>query len=301
MNASEKPVVHPHIAPDDLLTLLTVARLGKYTAAAQRMGVNHTTISRRIAALEKAIGQRVLTAAAGGYELTGQGRELLPAAEAIEQALLRITSGTAQTGTGELVGTVRIAAPEAFVLHFAIPALAALQRQHPGLQLELNTVTRKARRYRTGMDIEVVVDKPQVSNSTLHPLRKYSLGLFASRDYLRQVGTPEALPDLAGHRIVYYPEHSLDVDALDGAVDSSPTTAGFVSSNSVEAQVRATIAGMGVGLLPVFMAGEHPGDSELVRVVPDFTRRISYWASIRPEALRSPLVTAVLGALKQQR
>lgn len=299
MNASEPSPLPPHIAPDDLLTLLTVARLGKFTAAAGRLGVNHTTVSRRIASLEKAVGERVLTPTPNGYELTSIGHDLIPAAEVIEGALDKVAAGVPRgTAAGsQLTGTVRIAAPEAFVLHFAIPALANLQRKHPGLQLEISTVTRRARRYRSGVDIEVVVDKPQLTNSTLHPLRKYTLGLFATQDYMNRLGTPRSLDELQGHRIIYYPAHSLDVDALDGATDPLPECAGFVYSNSVEAHVRATLAGMGVGLIPVFMAGEHHG---LVRILPEFSRRISYWASIRPEALRSPLVSSVLTALKLQ-
>src|SRR5689334_24961158 len=67
---------------DDRLVLLAVGRSGRYTAAADELGINHTTISRRIAALEQAIGGRVLTRAGGGWELTDLGREALAAAEA---------------------------------------------------------------------------------------------------------------------------------------------------------------------------------------------------------------------------
>src|SRR5699024_1833940 len=84
---SPAPGAGLRIAPDDLLALLAVARLGKYTAAATSMGVNHTTVSRRVASLEKAVGERVLTASPDGWELTGRGRRLLPAAEAVEAAL----------------------------------------------------------------------------------------------------------------------------------------------------------------------------------------------------------------------
>ena len=68
------------IAPDDLLTLLTVARLGKYTAAAQVLGVNHTTVSRRIAALEKSVGEPVLASSPDGWEVTQAGEQLISAA-----------------------------------------------------------------------------------------------------------------------------------------------------------------------------------------------------------------------------
>ena len=69
---------------DDLLILLAVGRTGKYTTAADELGLNHTTISRRIAALELAVGGRVLARVSGGWELTELGREALAAAEAVE-------------------------------------------------------------------------------------------------------------------------------------------------------------------------------------------------------------------------
>src|SRR5699024_11299948 len=71
------------LAPEDLLTLLAVARLGKFTAAAHSLGLNHTTVSRRIAALEKAYGERVLVASHDGWELKAAGQRLLTITEDI--------------------------------------------------------------------------------------------------------------------------------------------------------------------------------------------------------------------------
>src|SRR3954467_13547286 len=68
---------------DDLLVLLAAGRSGRYNNAAEELGLNHTTISRRIAALEQSIGGRVLARVAGGWELTDLGREALSAAEAV--------------------------------------------------------------------------------------------------------------------------------------------------------------------------------------------------------------------------
>src|SRR6185312_13287124 len=77
---------------DDLLVLLAVGRSGRYTTAAEELGLNHTTISRRIAALEESIGGRVLARVAGGWELTDLGREALAAAEAVESAVRSLTT-----------------------------------------------------------------------------------------------------------------------------------------------------------------------------------------------------------------
>src|ERR1700755_3576079 len=72
---------------DDLLVLLAVGRSGRYNTAAEELGLNHTTISRRIAALESSIGGRVLARVSGGWELTELGREALSAAEVVESAV----------------------------------------------------------------------------------------------------------------------------------------------------------------------------------------------------------------------
>lgn len=281
------------ISPDDLLTLLAVARLGKYTAAAHSLGINHTTVSRRIAALEKTIGDRVLLSASEGWELTARGRALLPVAEEIEAALGRVQN--VATGTARLTGLVRVAAPEGFSLSWAAPALTELQRLHPGIQVELVAGTQRARQYRSGVDIEIVVGRPQVARSLAYRLTDYSLGLFASHAYLAAQGEPRTMADLAEHRIVYYIEHTLGVDVLDTAGERLPEPAGFLRSNSMLVHLRATEHGAGIGLLPTYLGQASPG---LVRVVRELDHRITYWASVRREALSNPGVLAAFELLR---
>ncbi len=82
------PGSHAHRpSADDLLVLLAVGRSGRFVSAADELGLNHTTISRRIAALEQTLGGRVLARAAGGWELTDLGRAALAAGESIESAV----------------------------------------------------------------------------------------------------------------------------------------------------------------------------------------------------------------------
>ncbi|MGW9825748.1 DNA-binding transcriptional LysR family regulator [Brevibacterium pityocampae] len=284
---------HP-VAPDDLLTLLAVARLGKYTAAAHSLGINHTTVSRRIAALEKSVGDRVLVNAPEGWELTSRGRELLAVAEDIEAALARAQQTV--TGAAELTGMVRVAAPEGFSLTWAAPALTELQRLHPGLQVELVTATERARQYRSGVDIEIVIGRPQVARSLSYQLNAYSLGLFATPEYLAANGTPGTVAELTDHRLVYYIEHTLGVDVLDSAGARLPEPRGFLRSNSMLVHVRAAEHGAGIGLLPNYLGQASPA---LVRVIPEFDLRITYWANVRREALRNRGVEAALEILRE--
>lgn len=282
-------VSRPPVSPDDLLALLAVSRLGKYTAAAASMGVTHTTVSRRIANLERAVGETLLTATPDGWELSAAGRRLMPGAEMIEKALGSIQVDSPDTS---MYGNVRIACPEAFAMFYAVDALAQLQAEHKRLNIEMTTSTQRARQHRSGFDVEIVVEKPDVSNATVHHLRPYELGFFAADSYLATAQAPQTTEDLRAHRLIYYAEHSLGVASLESAWNVLPEPAGHFYSNSALAHVQSCRRGVGVALLPTF-AGEG-----LTRVIPDFSLPVHYWAVVRPEALRRTAVQAVVRALR---
>lgn len=149
-----------HPSADDLLVLLAVGRTGTYTTAAEELGLNHTTISRRIAALEQSMGGRVLARVGGGWELTDLGREALAAAEAVESAVRSLAVDA--DGRRALEGVVRISATDGFSAYIAAPAAAAVQRTHPKVSVEIVAATRRATQQRSGLDIEVVVGEPTV-------------------------------------------------------------------------------------------------------------------------------------------
>ncbi|NOP97734.1 MULTISPECIES: LysR family transcriptional regulator [Mycolicibacterium] len=279
---------------DDLLVLLAVGRSGRYTTAADELGLNHTTISRRIAALEQAIGGRVLTRAGGGWELTDLGREALTAAEAVESAV----AGLGTTGTRQLAGVVRISATDGFSAYIAAPAAAQVQRHHPRLTVEIVTATRRASQQRSTLDIEIVVGAPQVRRAEAIRLGDYCLGLYGARDYLAEHGTPESVADLARFPLVYFIDSMLQVDDLDMAASFAPAMRESVTSTNVFVHVEATRAAAGLGLLPCFMADRH---EDLVRVLPaELTVRLSYWLVARAETLRRPVVAAVVEAIRDR-
>ncbi|MFD3430319.1 LysR family transcriptional regulator [Nocardia fluminea] len=278
---------------DDLLVLLAVGRSGRYITAAEELGINHTTISRRIAALEHAMGGRVLTRVTGGWELTDLGREALAAAEAVEAAVRSLGS---TAGERTLEGVVRISATDGFSAYLAPPSAVRVQRRHPGVAVDIIAATRRASTQRTGLDIEVVVGKPQVHRAEAIELGDYCLRLYASRDYLAEHGTPTTITELTRHPLVYFIESILQVDDLDLALAFAPTLRRSVSSTNVFVHVEATRAAAGIGLLPCFMADRHP---DLVRILPDEVRvQLTYWLVARAETLRRPEVAAVVEALR---
>jgi DNA-binding transcriptional LysR family regulator len=277
---------------DDLLVLLAVSRTGRYSSAADDLGINHTTISRRIAALEDTLGGRVLTRGAGGWELTQLGRGALAAAEAVEDALRTLVS----SDVGALEGVVRISATDGFSAYIAAPAAARVQRAHPRVSVEIVAVTRRASQQRSGLDIEIVVGQPQVHRAEAIRLGDYLLGLYASEDYLEDHGTPQVPADLSAHPFIYFIDSMLHVDDLDLAPNFTPTMRESVTSTNVFVHVEATRASAGIGLLPCFMADRHP---DLRRVLPDaIAVKLTYWLVTRTETLRRPEVSAVVDAIR---
>ncbi|AUI50228.1 LysR family transcriptional regulator [Arthrobacter crystallopoietes] len=294
MNSQSPGAAAPN--PHDLLILLAVARTGRFTTAAESLGLNHTTVSRRITALEKSLGGRTLARTVGGWELTDLGRRAVRAAEDVETAVATINEGEEEAD--QIAGVVRISATDGFSAFIIAPAVAQLRRKHPNLSVEIVNVTRRALQHRSGLDLEVVVGEPQVHRAEAIRLGYYMLGMYASRRYLEDFGTPASVAELSEHRLVYFVDSMLQVDDLDAPRRLVPGMLDSLSSTNVFVHVEATRAGAGIGFLPCFMAGRHP---DLVRLLPeDFQERLPYWMVLRPDSLRQPAVAAVAEALRRR-
>jgi DNA-binding transcriptional LysR family regulator len=281
-------------SPDDLMILLAVARLGRFTAVADALDITHTTVSRRILALDKRLGGRTLGRTPQGWELTELGRAAVAAAEGIEENLNTLTAGLGNS-SGALSGVVRIGTSDGFGALLAGPALVRLQREHPALRVELLSATRKLSQNRSGVDLEVVAGAVEAGRSQTIFLADYYLRLYASPDYLAVAGVPQNLAELQAHRFVSYVETALQVAELGHRSQTLSDQPAAFQATSIFAQIEAVRSGGGIGILPSFMVYRQPG---LVPVLPDgFERRVSFWAAARPEALRSPAVQAVIGAL----
>lgn len=280
-------------SPDDLLILLTVARLGRFTAVAEALETTHTTVSRRIAALDRQLGGRTLARTTSGWELTDLGRHALRAAEAIESSLTTLKSEVSQRGES-VAGVVRVHVSDAFGAHIAGPAVVNLQRDHPRLKVELLSATRRASRNRSGVDLEVVAGRVEDSRAEVMVLCEYVLRLYASPDYLQAEGSPSSLSELGRHRFVSYVDSELQVAELDYRSTGLPVPSAAFQATSIFAQLQAVRAAGGIGMLPSYVVH---GDDGFVPVLADsFERRITYSAVARPESLRSPGVQAVIGA-----
>lgn len=278
-------------SPDDLLILLTVARLGRFSAAAEALETTHTTISRRIIALDKHLGGRTLDRSPQGWELTELGRQAVAAAEGVEESLGRLTASVERTSES-LSGLVRMSTPDVFGPLFVTPALVRLQRKNPSLRVEMINATRKLSRNRSGVDLEIVAGAVEVGRTETIFLSDYFLRLYANRSYLKEHGTPQTIPELQSHKFVSYVESVLQVVEIGHRSQTLTDSPAAFQATSLFAQFEAVRHGGGIGLLPSFMVYGQP---DFVPVLSDgFERKLSFWAAARPESLRSPAVQAVV-------
>lgn len=284
-------------SPDDLLILLTVARLGRFNAVADALGTTHTTISRRITALDRELGGRTLERSPRGWELTELGNHAVGAAEAIEDKLMALTTAISQD-QDPLSGQVRISTADGFGAEFVTPALVRLQHDHPKLSVEMFSATRKVNQNRSGVDLEVVVGMTDANKAQAVFLTNYFLRLYASPGYLKHKGIPATLDDLKHHSFVSYVESALQVAELGHRSSQLPMPETSFQATSIFAQTEAVRRDAGIGLLPNFMVS---GKSGFTPVLPDaFHRQLPIWAIARPESLRSALVRAVIEAIQRE-
>jgi DNA-binding transcriptional LysR family regulator len=250
---------------NNLRAFLAVARTGRLTAAAARLGADHATVSRRIAALETALRARLFERAPTGYTLTPQGERLVPTAEQIE-ALTLAAEAEISGADLSVSGVVRIGAPEGFGSYFLAPRLAQLAEAHPELEIELVAIPGVLSLSKREADIAVALSPPREGRLLARKLTDYSLGLYGARTYLDQAPPLATRADMSAHRFIGYIEDLLYAPELDYMDAPDAVIAVRLRSSNLIAQLRATAAGAGLCVLPDFIAGSEP---DLVHVLPD--------------------------------
>ena len=282
---------------NDLRAFLAVARSGRLTAAAQRLQVDHTTLSRRIGALEHALKAKLFDRSPSGYTLTEAGRRLLPTAEEMER--LALAAQETVGGSAALVeGAVRIGAPEGFGSYFLAPRIAELKALYPHLLVQLVAQTAVFSLSRRDADIAIAVSRPPGGRLIVSKLTDYDLGLYAAPAYLGANPAIRTAADLAGHCFVSYIGELLHFPELDFRQHVAPGGATSVESSNLLAQLRATLAGAGLCVLPAFIAGEEKG---LVRVLADevsLTR--SLWLIVHQDLAELARVKAVVRFVRDE-
>jgi DNA-binding transcriptional LysR family regulator len=281
------------LAPADLALVLALHRAGTLAAAGERLDVNASTVFRMLQRLERGLGQALFERGRHGYKALELARALAAQAEQVEAAL-EVARAAAQTQPGQAAGTVRITTTDTLLHGLLAPALAALHRGQPRLQFELHTGNELASLTRRDADIALrATSKPpaHLIGRRVGPIR---VALYASRSssikHWNQVEAGDAAwvaPDDG------LPEHP----SVRWRQKHFPTLQPAFRTGSVQSVAELVASGLGVGVLPLFLAEPR---RELRRLTePLDEAQTDLWLLTHPETRHLQRVQTVWSHLAQ--
>lgn len=234
---------------DDLRMFLAVARAESLSGAGRRLGMDASTVGRRISRLEHAVGAALFAKTPQGYALTVEGGRLVGPAEAAEKAA--IAADEAIRRDEGIAGQLRIGAPDGCA-NYLLPQVAhQLSRMHPRLEIQIVALPRVINLSKREADMAIAVSPPDTGRLIVQRLSDYHLHLAAHRDYLDAHAPISTLDDLRAHRMIgYIPDMIYDRE-LD-YLSETGVEAAAISSNSVSVQMQAIRSGAGLGIVHDF-------------------------------------------------
>ena len=266
----------------DLKVFIAVARAGSTLAAARELGVNQTTVARRVAALEVALGARLFDRHQDGYRLSECGRQILAQAERVEVEAETLGRLIAQRRR-DLSGVLRVTTPEIFANFWLTPWLAAFMDQYPEIQVEVVATDQRLDLVRGEADIAVRAGAmPTDPGLVVRRLSDYHWTLCCSQSYAEKYGVPSSGEALNDHFVIGSDGPLSRLAPHAWLAQNAPRAKRRSTCSSVANMIAAVKAGHGVGFLPdtVLMV-----ETDVVECFPLPGSKYSFYI-VMPEAMK---------------
>ena len=266
---------------DDLRFFLALCEAGTLSGAARATGVEHTTVARRIDALETALGARPFDRFPKGWSLTAAGTALVPHARKLEDdmhALLNVARGAI-----DVAGVVRVSAPPALAACLLAPRLRTPLSRLPGVEIDLRAEARTTDLMRRQADIALRFARPTAPGLVTRLLAHVDYALYAHADYVASRAP-------AQWEFLGYDELQHDAPQQDWLNNLRGARRYSVRSNDLLTLLQAAVGGCGVGVFPRYAAARAPG---LVVLDPACPVRRKLWLVMHDDVRRAPHVRAV--------
>ncbi len=277
---------------NDLKYLLALKRAGTLAGAARALSVDHSTVSRRLSALEEEIGSSLFRRTPEGLVFTEAGEQAAATAEAMErttQSLLGKLAG----GDDRPEGVVRLTIPEGFIPR-VLPEVQQLGERHPGLRVELLSSSAALDLLRGEADLALRLFRPTQAGLVVRPLGKVGWSLYAGEAYVARKGLLAAAGDLTGHELIAY-EEGLKSTPGQRWLDETDHHGQVVMRCGTMRAVQLAIAqGVGIGAMPCFVAANDP---TLRRMMPQTIAAGEAHLVTTPDLQKVKRVRLVLDAL----
>jgi DNA-binding transcriptional LysR family regulator len=275
---------------NDLRFFLAVARTGSTIAAAKALGVNQSTVQRRLAVLEERIGCKLVERHPTGHRLTALGQELLPRAVGVEEAIAALER-CLQASNKSLSGTIRVTCPEALVSPLVRPLVDAFQTQYPLLQIDLIVTERFLDLSQGEADIAIRGGEPRDDVLVCRKISDTPWAVYASRLYIDRHGQPKRPEDIDQHVIVDF-GGTANLHLGKWLRTVAPHAKVATHCETVIGALTAVKSGAGLGILPVQLGDP---DQDLIRVidpVPELMSQVCLL--VHPDLRKTPRVRAFI-------
>jgi DNA-binding transcriptional LysR family regulator len=286
----------PRFDWSDLVFFLELARQGRLAPAAKRLRADHTTVSRRVAELERGLNCKLFDRGANGFVLTDVGQKLFKYAEAIESSALAIEENVAGIAS-EPTGDVRVATMEGIGSFYLAPRMPILRQLFPEIRVELVTERHLISLTKREADISVSFAPMTGPRLISEAVGTFQLRLYASPLYLDRMGEPRSIEDLDRYEFVDYIDDFVSISQVRWLHDVLVPSRVVFRSSSMVAQHNAAAAGVGMVLLPSFSAAE---DARLRPILIDQVSVMrSIWLTLHEDHQYLSRIKAVKSFLKK--
>ena len=284
---------------DDLRHFLAVARHGSTLAAAKALGVNQSTVQRRLAELERRIGRPLVIRHPTGYRLTELGEALRPEAEAVENAVIAFERRLAAAGQ-EITGTLRVTCPEPLVIRMTASTLVdRFYERYPGLRVEFVMSDRYLDLGKGEADVAIRAGEQIEPTLVGRKISDSPWGVYASRGYVARHGRPESVADLDQHAVVGFDGALNDHRAARWLRKVAPDARIAARNNSIPGLIYAVKSGVGLATLPIALGDR---ESDLVRVLGPLPDLATHWYLLtHPDLRKTPRVSAFFDFIVEER
>lgn len=243
---------------------------GSLTGAADALGMSGPAVVRSLAALERAVGVRLIHRTTRRSSLSDEGREYY---ERCKRVLAEVEDADASLSSRrtEPKGRLRLTAPVAYGRMHVAPVVGSFTAKHPGIEVELLLLDRLVDLVEEGIDAAVRIGHLQDSTLVALRLAETQRVVCAAPAYLKRAGTPRLPQDLVKHRIIHFTGLSVTGDwSFGGKPPKRVTVRPFLRTNQVDAALDACLRGLGCAQFLCYQVNHLVAAGKLKRVLTDF-------------------------------
>jgi DNA-binding transcriptional LysR family regulator len=276
---------------DHLRFVLATRREGSALGAARALGVNQTTVVRRIEQAERELGIALFERRSSGLVPTKFGICVADAAEVVEACVLDLQNAI-EAEHRALGGTVRLTTSEVLADRLVVPALPAFKRMNKTVRVVLITDDRQLNIARGEADIALRAgSRPEGAGIVIRRLPSAAWSLYCSRSYLAEHGSPTSREEIKKHAIVALDGAIARVPPVRWLIESAPDAEISVRSNSLTSLLSNLRAGLGIAMLPCHVGDRDPALLRCFPPPPELDAEM--WLIVREEVKSAPHVRAL--------